>query len=235
MELGIRGDGDYIPRLMKPPCVRKNRPARLVAFAAGVTLAAGCERDVRLADHKVRSVQVGPASHYGLVLDQQASPQQVAFVALRAIRDDVRAAGRVEREAALDVQFSVCAANEIKRRNHSSLDGDEFLFNVVYHWTPTVAHYAGDFPETPEDAQRRFVQRPAKQASSGSNSPEESELAIELADPGGDPAARVVMLAWLAKDRGFWRVVHFGFDQRIRSLNASANRTSQLNSADPGD
>jgi hypothetical protein len=41
---------------------------------------------------------------------------------------------------------------------------------------------------------------------------------MEVRDPSGDPAAGVVLVAWLAKDSGFWRISHFGFDAGRRTI-----------------
>ena len=51
---------------------------------------------------------------------------------------------------------------------------------------------------------------------------QECELAIEVDDPSGDPNARVVMLVWLAQDKGLWRVMHFGFDPETRKVEGTA-------------
>jgi hypothetical protein len=46
----------------------------------------------------------------------------------------------------------------------------------------------------------------------------ECEVLMEVDDPSGDPNARVVMIVYLARDKGFWRVLHLGFDQTRRSI-----------------
>ncbi len=178
----------------------------------------GCGRDVRLAGKTVRHVQVGPVSHYGVTLDQAATPEQVAFVALRAIREDYFAGTPAERESASDIQFDVSAADVIAGRNRSSLSRDEAIHHVVTHWAPGISHYAGDFEVTVEKAVARFKNRGTSKSTSGDVT--ECELALEVADPSGDPAARVVILVWLAKDGGLWRVMHFGFEPKRALTNA---------------
>jgi len=178
----------------------------------------GCGRDVRLAGKKIHHVQVGPVSQYGLALDQSATPEQVAYVALRAIRDDSFAATPAEREVAKDVQFRVAAADVIAMRNRTSLSRDEYVHHVVTHWTPAVSHYAGDFESDPEKALPRFKNRGTSRSSDGSVA--ECELEMAVADPSGDPAANVIIVVWLAKDGGYWRVTHFGFEPRRSLANA---------------
>jgi len=190
----------------------------LTATAAGA-LAIGCGcggGDARLAGKKMRSVKVRSVTHYGLTLDQQATPEQVAFVLLRAIHDDVAAKVKEVREAALDKQFDICAANVLQKRNRTSMPRDEFVHSVVYHWAPTVSHYVGDFETEWDQAAVRLVRGKASKDQKASS--EETEVYMELADPGGDPKARVVMVIWMVQDEGFWRVTHLGFDSSRRSI-----------------
>jgi len=187
-----------------------------VAVLLGVGL--GCGRDVRLAGRKLRTVVVKAVNHYGVTLDERASAEQVAYVLLRAIRDDVRAVTPAEREAALDVQFDLAAANEIQARNRSSMARDEWVYNVVYRWVPTVSHYVGDFETEWDNARVRFVRRGPEPAKDPPSPNAECEVAMTVADPNGDPNAQVVIVVWLAQDKGFWRVLHLGFDPKRRSV-----------------
>lgn len=188
-----------------------------VVFACGVT-AGGCSRDVRLAGRNVRSVTVGSVTHYGVTLDENASAEQVAFAVLRAIRDDFQAETTEDREAALDKQFDLCAANVLQSKNRRAMDRDEFIYNVVYRWTPTVSHYTGDF-DTDWDAARKRFRRVISRTAEGDNvSPDECAVVMEVDDPNGDLNARVLLVVYMAKDSGFWRVTHLGFDPTRRSI-----------------
>jgi hypothetical protein len=162
-------------------------------------------------------------SHYGITLDQASTPEQVAFVALRSIREDFFAATPEQRRAASDIQFDVAAADVISSRNKSSLTRDEYVHHVVSRWTPAVSHYAGNFEVEAPIALSRFTNRGLSKSSAAEVA--ECELAMEVEDPSGDPAGKVVMLTWLAKDGGFWRVTHFGFEPR-RSLSTAKTTTS---------
>jgi hypothetical protein len=179
---------------------------------------AGCSRDVRLAGKNIRSVTVKPVTLYGVSLDENATPKDVVYVLLRAIREDFEAQTPEAREAALDKQFDICAANAIEARNRGSFDRDEFVHNVVYRWTPTVAHYVGDFETERSKASARLIRRVSKATAGDGARFEETEVLMEVNDPSGDPSARVVMVVWLAKDKGMWRVVHLGFDPHTRSI-----------------
>ncbi|MEE9270375.1 MAG: hypothetical protein V3V49_08935 [Candidatus Krumholzibacteria bacterium] len=191
-----------------------------LALLTGLVLAGmgGCNRDVRLTGRKLRSVTVGPTTHYAMTLNEQASPGQVAYVLLRAIVDDFLAESKAEREAALDKQFDICAANVIQDRNRTALSRDEFVYTVVYHWTPTVSHYVHDFETEWEKARERFVLRGPRSGKGSDSGVTECEVLMEVEDPSGDPSARVVMVVYLAQDSGLWRVLHLGFDPTRRSI-----------------
>ncbi len=191
-----------------------------VTVIAGLGLAAsgGCSRDVRLAGRDVRSVTVGPVDHYGMKLDEEATPEQVTYVLLRAIRDDFLASNPEQRKAGLDIQFDICAANVIRGKNRMGMSPDEFVYNVVYRWTPTVSHYVDNFETDWELAKARFVRGAPEPANRSDADPNEFKVLMELDDPSGEPDARVVMVVWLARDSGFWRVLHLGFDPRRRTI-----------------
>ncbi|MCH7592343.1 MAG: hypothetical protein IH989_06155 [Planctomycetes bacterium] len=181
----------------------------------------GCSRDARLVGRNVRSVTVKPVTHYGVTLDENATPKQVAYVLTRAIRDDFLAATSQDREASLDVQFDICAANVINARNSTAVSRDEFVYTVVYHWTPTVSHYVRGFDTDWAKAEPRLVQSAVHTDGADGGGTKKCEVRMELADPDGDPGAGVVMIAWLARDKGLWRVTHVGFDRTRRKLATS--------------
>jgi hypothetical protein len=178
----------------------------------------GCRRDVRLAGRTLRSVTVRTVTHYGMTLDQDASPAQVAYVLLRAIRDDFLATTQEAREAALDIQFDLCAADAIARAKRLTISRDEFIHNVVYRWTPTVSHYVHDFETDWEKAVARFVVSQPQPVSDAPSASMTCDVSMELTDPSGDPNARAVMKIYLAQDKGYWRVLHLGFEPTIRSI-----------------
>ncbi len=183
-----------------------------------MVIGGACSRDVRLAGRKIPTVEVRSVAHYGLILDGQASPTKVAYAALLAIREDLLAADKQTREAALDKQFDLCAANVIQDKNRTSIDRDQYVYNVVYRWTPTVSHYVDNFDVDWETAKDRLVRRDIPQAQWSDPGVEECAVLMELDDPNGESNARVVLAVFLARDSGFWRVVHLGFDNQRRSI-----------------
>jgi hypothetical protein len=190
----------------------------IVGAIASLGLWCACGRDAKLAGKTLRNPTVKSVSLYGLALDQNAPPEQVAFAALRAIREDALAPDAASREAALDKQFDLCAADVLAARNRSSMPRDQFLHGVVYHWTPTVAHYAQGLETEWEKAAARLVKRdttPSKDAV------KECEVVMQTTDPSGDPKASVVLVVWMVQDSGYWRVTHLGFEPARRTLQDS--------------
>lgn len=185
-------------------------------------LQANCNRDVRLAGQKIPNFKVGPVSHYGQNLDQNASPELVAFVALRAIREDFEAPDATSRDKALAVQFDLAAADEIQTKNKGNSERNEFIYRTVRRWTPTVAHYVKNFETDWALAQPRLIRRESAAAASLPAGVEECEVVMQVDDPSGDPNARALLIVWMAKNGGYWRVVHLGFDPTRRSLEGRA-------------
>jgi len=180
---------------------------------------AGCTENARLADQELRHAEVHTVHDQGLELGPDASPQDVVFVLLRAIRDDVRAAS--DREAgreALARQLAVCDADFIYddyRRvfgQRAVADRDEWVHQQVRLWAPTLAHYVAglDFDRPTAETLLR-VGKPGQHYKWPGQT-----VAVELplADPQGHPRRGVVARIWLHQhDLGYWRVFHVGFSR----------------------
>jgi len=201
--------------LMRRGCVL------LIAVSAVVGGLGGCHDERRMAGQRVRDVEVQTVSAYGRSLDKGADAKEVVYVLLRAIADDVAAGDDVEaREAAFDVQLSVSAPDTIFARSvRQKLGRNENVRRVVWHWGPTLGHYAGDLPENWEEAERRLVEATAL-VGGGGDGEEWRRVLIELADPSGDANASVVGQFQLVRESGFWRVVQVGFLRGARHLKA---------------
>jgi len=101
---------------------------------------------------------VKPVTAYGLTLDENATPKQVAFVLLRSIADDVQAAQAREtnrQKEALRLTYSLAAYSTIARRIGESQEQpteparsrvrDKRLYVSVKDWASIVAHYVASF------------------------------------------------------------------------------------------
>ena len=191
--------------------------------------AGGCKEDVMLHGAKIRHVEIGTVTDQGLVLNAEASPKQVAFVLLRAIRDDVLAGGdREARERAFQRQLDVCAPETVYKRCKRQydpfvVDRDESVYKVVRSWAPTLARYVDAFGFEWTGADSQLVQGKGPQSASEETAP----VFFEAADPDGDPNASVVVQVLLTREKGFWRVGQVGFYPDRRRL---AKRTTQPSS-----
>ena len=202
---------------MMPANVRKQLPCVLVALAL-LPIWSGCDRDARLTGQNLREAAVGTVTHYGITLDQDASPERVAYVLLRAIHDDFLAEDETAREAAIDKQFDVCAANELVPESLPDHERREMLFRMVHRWAPAVGHYVHDFETEWEKAQARFTRLGMQPSPNSKGGGMECQVVMELEDPGGDPNARVLLAVGLIQDGGYWRVMRIAFAPSRRTL-----------------
>lgn len=199
----------------------------------------GCKRQARLADHQLRDPEVGAVSFYGRTLDQQATPEEVVYALLSAVRDDLQADSDDAREAALDKQFDLSAANRIAERNRSSLSRQEFIYDYIYRWTPTISHYVKDFPTSWEEAKERLITTVPQPVGDDSDAMK-CRVLLELDDPSGNPHASVVLMVQMVQDKGYWRVFGLEYDHQKRKIarpgapNQSPTGESDSNEADGG-
>lgn len=204
-------------------------PALLAWLAAAAGLA-GCSRDVRLAGKKVRHVQARVVQHHGIELDESATPEEVVYVLLRAIHDDVNARTAAEREAAMDVQFDTCAPDGIvSAAPPSKATRDEALYLVVSHWAPALAYYADTFNVPFDKLRPRMTATSPRVGRSGDVA---CTVNVRTEDPSSDPRAAVNIIVSLVRVRpagaavgsgadsgdgsGLWRVLTVGFLPSVR-------------------
>ena len=189
----------------------------VAALAIGAGLLTACKHEQRMVGQEARAVVVQTVTQYGLTLDESADPRMVAYVLLRAIKDDIEAGDDIEaREAAFDRQLALSAPDTIFDRSvRTGLGRDENVRRIVWHWAPTLGHYKDDFPLDWPAAEQRMVQSPVRNAPDQGNW---TRVFIELADPSGDPNASVVAQVQLVREGGYWRVVQVGFKRGTRQL-----------------
>lgn len=124
---------------------------------AMLAVTAGCGKD----EAPPPPMETKTITAYGVTLDENATPQQVAFVLLRTMADDMAAARKGDRDAqrkALDDTFALAAHDEIERRLLEAFNKDkavkrdslgsnkaEDLMNIIKLWTPIVGYYVESF------------------------------------------------------------------------------------------
>jgi len=122
----------------------------IVPAALFVVMFAGCSEPVDIPPMDVKVVDA-----YGVRLDELATPQQVTYVLLRSLRDDVLAAQSGDRERqkeAFRITFSLAAYSDIEKRLLSMTDQSDRnkastrrIHDVINHWAPIVGHYVRSF------------------------------------------------------------------------------------------
>ena len=188
-------------------------------LGAVLVLIGACDRDARLAGRNLRDVTVKSVTHYDTTLDKNATPEEVTYVMLRAIRDDFKAKTREEREAALDILFDVSAAGYLARGSANELDRQETVFKIVNRWTPTVSHYVDDIETKWEKARVRLRVFGLESIRNRDDGAQQCKIMTQLADPSGDPNAAVLLNIQLIQDSGYWRVLGLAYENSRRGLN----------------
>ena len=195
----------------------------VAGFLGAVLLLIGaCDRDARLAGRNLRDVTVQTVTLYGETLDKSATPKQVTYVLLRAIREDFKAKTPEEREVALDKLFDVSAAGYLTRGSANEIDRRETVFKIVNRWTPTVSHYVDDIETDWEKARVRLRVFGLESVKNRNDGTQQCKIMTQLADPSGDPNAAVLLNIHLIQDSGYWRVLGLAYENSRRSMNPKA-------------
>ena len=178
--------------------------------------------DVRLADHNVREVAVGPITAYGKTLDRSASPRDVVYVFLQAVVADYDAGSDQEaRERAFDIQLSTCAPRQIKeaaahRRDLSPQQRRERLYSTVRRWAPVLGFYRDDFRvDFPTLRERMHLVITPEQG----GQPTHAQVFLNVAhpDPERNPQAGAVAHFLLVTESGYWRIWWVGWNNSTRN------------------
>lgn len=138
-----------------------------ILCAGALTLAAGCTEEQEIPPLEVKTVQA-----YGLTLDASATPEQVTFVLLRSLADDVQAARSGDEVAQKEAQKTTAALaaystiekrllevlNAARKEAKTDLgpDRDKRLYEVIHGWAPIVAYYVDSLPKTMDEAAARM-------------------------------------------------------------------------------
>ncbi len=98
---------------------------------------------------------------YRITLDEKATPQQVAWVFLKTLSNDIHAGNNRDRRTELLKQECALTNIEAYREKiqgaHSTTDFNEWLFQQIYHWAPGVSYYVDYFDPDFESAAARMT------------------------------------------------------------------------------
>jgi hypothetical protein len=197
----------------------------------------GC-KDPSLADQEIPPVSIGPVeTPYGLTLDENASPKDVAYVFLRAARDDYRAAQASkieEQKAALYLQIALAAADDISGEIDRLYDRksmpvqrsrDEAVYKLAISWTPTVAHYVDNFTDDRAAMQARMIVQPNLSRSS-SNKPRSTDVLFRVSRDESNAMIRISLIEQTGSDqKRYWRIAEVGYGDPRPGLAAMQTTT----------
>ena len=197
------------------------RAILVIAIAGLAWPLAGCKDASRQPGARVRAVTVRAVTDQGLTLDQDADPEEVVYVLLRAIKDDYAAGDdAAARDAAYERQLAVCAPAHIHKASlRGTLTLEENVYHIVWHWAPTLGHYRHNF-EFDWPAARDRMRLDMIPPNQNRSTEEIARVSMELADPSGEPDASVIAQIELVREQGFWRVLQLGFAKGARHLEA---------------
>jgi len=177
--------------------------------------------------------KVETVTAYNVTLDQDATPEQVAYVLLRALADDVTAAQAHEhkkQKEALNLTFSLAAYAQIEKQviqtenltRAKKIDslGDlrnEKLYKFVKYWAPIVAHYIKSFDTNPVTAAKKMKVHLTSDGTIAnvlypvSHDPTETDPAKQQT-----AVLNIKMVKEKAGAISYWRVARLGYQPRQR-------------------
>lgn len=179
------------------------------------------QEDAQIARVRSLTATVRTVTDAGLTLDENATPQQVVYAVLQAIKDDVRAGNDQDiRRQAIDRQLALCAPEEIDLRfgrSRSIESREEAIYRVVGQWGAVVSYYVDDLDANVESmtADMKVTTLPRDQANRAGTS-ELRKVILTLADPQApdDSTRRARLRIDVAKVSNHWRVCHIGYEPR---------------------
>jgi hypothetical protein len=180
--------------------------------------------------------QVKTVTAYGQTLDQDATVQQVAYVLLRAIADDITAAQNQERDKqkqALNLTFSLAAYSEIEKqilqsegRKDLGKQPEKKLFKFVKFWAPIAGHYINSFDTDLPAAVKKMKVKPTKDEKSANvyypvcHDPSETDPAKQQT-----ATLNITLVKEKSGVRSYWRVARIGYRPKTRTQPSPINRT----------
>jgi len=218
----------------------------LAVVIAVLGLATGC-RNQDAPPKELDLPPIGPVEAYGLRLDADAGPEKVAYVLMQAIRDDVQASRRHDREAqrkAMQLQLRLAAPAEIRRavgRVGAESDPEQMralVYGLARFWAPIAARYIDSFEGGPERVMKAMRMRRLDS--------DHARISYDVVDPAdaSPETGRVTFQVFLALEPGpdgkrYWRVhrlgyAPFGWDDRAEALHTQPSPATGPSATRPG-
>lgn len=190
-------------------------------LALGAAVLTGCKNQ-EAPPETLKPIVVGPVELYGMTLGPQATPQQVTYALMQALRETVKAGQHYEREAAkkqIEVELQLCAAARIYHNVFASTgtpesitprDRDAMVYKIVKVWAPIAARYVDSF--TPDAAKAIAAMRVKRLNET------DTRVSYDVVDPVDQ--TKVTFQVYLTQEAGsepahsaekFWRVYRLGY------------------------
>ena len=208
-------------------------PVVCILLAAAL---AGCQNQ-EAPPETLKAIVVGPVELYGLHLGAQATPQQVTYALMQALRDTAKAGQRHDRQAfkkGIEVQLQLCAPSRIYSNVDinaapaaaASPEQSAVVYKIVKLWAPIAARYVDCFEV---DAAKAIAAMRAAQVSD-----KDVRVSYDVVDP--TDQTRVVFQVYLTQEPGtepghtsekFWRVYRLDYAPYGRGEGATRPASSR--------
>ncbi len=198
---------------------RGGRPGWLLLPLLMGALLSGC-RNQDAPPEDLKPITVGPVEMHGMQLDVDATPQQVTYALMQALRETAeagrnRAQDKEKLKALLENLLRVAAPRRIYRGFPPGGDPDavpqkhrdEVVYRVVRYWAPIAARYVGSFERDPA---RAMTAMRLKQFGES-----DARVSYDVTDP--EDGSKMTFQVYLTpepdatKTRKYWRAYRLGY------------------------
>ncbi len=187
-------------------------PRRGKCIALGLLLAAGCRSDAPSPAREFLPPGNEVVVAYDLTLDAQATPEQVAWVLLQALREDLR--HPVGSSPWREVMALECRLADVEllraQLTGARLTAEErehFIYDLVKNWAAKVHYYAPGLEGEFAAARRRMTVAQAVDLKLPAGHQQVCQVAYTAGrDPADPPAAAVVVIKMSRSPADLWRV-----------------------------
>ncbi|HOW19623.1 MAG TPA: hypothetical protein PLC79_11345 [Phycisphaerae bacterium] len=196
---------------------KSRHPVVCILLAAAL---AGCQNQ-EVPPETLKAIVVGPVELYGVHLGSQATPQQVTYALMQALRDTAKAGQHHDRQAfkkGIETQLRLCAPSRIYSNVDvsaapaavASPEQSAVIYKIVKLWAPIAARYVDSFDA---DAAKAVAAMRAV-----SLSDKDVRVSYDVVDP--TDQSRVIFQVYLTQEPGtepghtgekFWRVYRLDY------------------------
>ncbi len=216
--------GLWLRRKVYAPGGRAYGVVRATLAAAVVLSVLGGCRNQEAPPEDLKPVVVGPVEMHGVSLGPDATPQQVTYVLMQALKETatagrLRERDRERRKKLMENQLQLAAPQRIYRNLHADAETagiaarqrDEAVYRIVKLWAPIVARYVDSFPADPAQGtaamRLRWLDKDKEKG--------DARVSYDVTDP--VDGSQVTLQVYLTQETGpdggakYWRVYRLGY------------------------